>query len=333
MLNNLFSNINAEYKPVQKELWTGRQTPANIAPQYWYQHIECGDLIHSEANEKPSFALIGYACDEGVRRNFGRVGAVEGPQAIRKKLAKLPLHFDKTVVDFGNVNCLDGDLESCQKAFSLAITNLIDKGVFPIGLGGGHDIAHAHYMGLKKALPKKRIGIINFDAHFDLRPVESQPNSGTPFNQILSEFKKSGETVDYFAIGIQKQSNTKELFEIAEKYNVNFVFNDACNTSKENLQQLQNELKSIIGNNDYLYITIDLDGFSSAYASGVSAPSPFGFSPIFVCKMLEFLLKSGKVVSCDIAELNPKYDKDALTASLAAKLIDFVISNTQEKKG
>ncbi|TBN02474.1 formimidoylglutamase [Hyunsoonleella flava] len=319
--------MNAHYEPGQQKLWTGRQTSAGIEPQYWYQHIRCANLMNLKDSKTPSFGLIGYACDAGVKRNFGRTGAKGGPDEVRKKLGKLPLHFDKDVVDFGNVNCLDADLESCQKAFSLVIANVIDKDVFPIGMGGGHDIAYAHYMGLRQALPKKRIGIINFDAHFDLRPVESQPNSGTPFNEILKEFENKGEAVDYFAIGIQKQSNTKQIFEIANRFNVNFVFNDVCDNSEENLFQLQTALKPIIRNNDYLYITIDLDGFSSAYASGVSAPSPFGFSPVFVYKVLEFLLKSGKMVSCDIAELNPKYDKDALTASLAAKLIDFIISN------
>ena len=38
-----------------------------------------------------------------------------------------------------------------------------------------------------KGKQKNKIGIINFDAHFDLRPIENQSNSGTPFNQILTE--------------------------------------------------------------------------------------------------------------------------------------------------
>lgn len=327
LLFSEFLNSNVDYKPGQKELWTGRSTNAALESQYWHQHILRGDLGRFEDNKIPNFGLIGYACDEGVKRNFGRVGTVDGPKVIREKLGKLPLHFDKSVVDFGDIICLNGDLESCQNAFSKGVAGLLKKGVFPIGFGGGHDIAYAHYRGLKQALPEKRIGIINFDAHFDLRPVENAPNSGTPFNQILSEAKQKGESVDYFAIGIQKQSNTKQLFEIAEKYSVDFVYSDACNTSKESLSALQKKLKNIITNNDYLYITIDMDGFSSAYASGVSAPSPFGFSPNFVFKMLEFLFDSKKVISCDIAELNPKYDKDSQTANLAAKLVDFIVSN------
>ncbi len=323
-----FSNIHVDYQPGQQEFWAGRKTTFGIESQYWYQHILCGSLKGLEGCKTPDFGILGYACDEGVRRNFGRVGAIDGPLIIREKLGRLPFHFENiSVMDFGDVICLDNDLESCQKAFSLGINNLVKKGVFPIGLGGGHDIAYAHYMGLKQAFPKKRIGIINFDAHFDLRPVDRKPNSGTPFNQILLEFSENGEKIDYFAIGIQKQSNTKQLFEIAKKFQVDFAFNDACSHLKEDVKFLQNKLESFIQNNDYLYITIDLDGFSSAYASGVSAPSPFGFSPNFVYEILEFLISSKKVISCDIAELNPKYDRDSQTASLASRLIDFIVTN------
>ena len=51
--------------------------------------------------------IIGYACDEGVRRNNGRVGAKNGPDAIRKCIGNLPLR----VVDKGNVVCKDWNLE------------------------------------------------------------------------------------------------------------------------------------------------------------------------------------------------------------------------------
>ncbi len=68
-----------------------------------------------------------------------------------------------------------------------------------------------------------------------------------------------------------------------------------------------------------------MDGFSSAYSPGVSAPSPLGFTPYFVFKILSFLFDTRKVISFDIAELNPSLDRDKLTASLAAKIIDFVV--------
>ena len=86
---------------------------------------------------------------------------------------------------------------------------------------------------------------------------------------------------------------------------------------------------SFIGNNDYIYITIDLDGFSSAFTPGVSAPSPIGMNPKFVMSLLEFILSSKKVISCDIAEMNPNFDQDNSTANLAARLIDHIVGRLE----
>ncbi|MFI8606321.1 arginase family protein [Cellulophaga baltica] len=68
-----------------------------------------------------------------------------------------------------------------------------------------------------------------------------------------------------------------------------------------------------------------MDGFSSAYSPGVSAPSPLGFTPHFVFKMLDFLMDTNKVISCDIVEVNPSLDRDNITSNLAARLVDYVV--------
>lgn len=325
------NKLNADYQPAQRLYWTGRKSNPDIGKQYWYQEIELLDGKTLENQEGIDIALLGYVCEEGVRRNLGRVGAQEGPRVLRERLAKLPIHFEeKRVVDIGDIICLEESMEDCQVAFAELIQKLVTKNIFPIAIGGGHDMAYGHFMGLWKAVKntsKNRIGIINFDAHFDLRPVESKPNSGTPFNQIISKLKESDDSVDYFAIGIQHQSNIKQLFEIAKQENVNYVINYDCESSSAELQALKDKLQPFIDKNDYLYITIDMDGFSSAYAPGVSAPSPLGFTPYFVFKMLKFLFQTNKVLSCDIAELNPTLDRDNLTATLAAKLVDFIVTN------
>ena len=327
------NTINAEYKPAEKAFWEGRKSNPDIENQYWHQEIKLIDIEKKQNNIDYNIAILGYVCDEGVRRNRGRIGAHEGPRAIRERLAKLPIHFDhKQVADIGDIVCIDDNMEACQTLFSNHISNLIKQKVFPIAIGGGHDMAYGHFTGIWNVIkntPKRKLGIINFDAHFDLRPVENKGNSGTPFNQIISELNKENETVDYFAIGIQQQSNTKELFSIAKNKHINYVINYDCESSNTELEELKNKLSPFIAKNDYLYITLDLDGFSSAYAPGVSAPSPLGFTPYFVFKMLSFLFATNKVISFDIVELNPSLDRDNLTANLAAKIIDFVVMNYQ----
>lgn len=329
MKENILQHLDADYQPAHRIYWTGRKSNPDIGKQYWYQEIKLLDIHNSNDLKKLDIALVGYVCDEGVRRNLGRVGAEQGPRVLRERLAKLPIHFDsKRVGDIGDVICIEEDMEACQKALSSIICELLSKQIFPIAVGGGHDMSYGHFMGIREALKnnsKNKIGVINFDAHFDLRPVEKKGNSGTPFNQIITELKKTNEFLDYFAIGIQQQSNTKELFEIAKNEQINYAINYDCESSTEEMKALQKRLAPFIERNDYLYITIDLDGFSSAYAPGVSAPSPLGFTPYFVFKMLRFLFETKKVISCDIAELNPTLDRDNLTSNLGAKLVDFIV--------
>ncbi len=318
--------LHVGYEPADQTHWTGRTSSADIDAQYWHEAIALLNLKDMN-NKNTDIALIGYACEEGVKRNLGRIGAVNGPNAIRERLAKLPIHFgSKQIADFGNISCLDSDMEACQDGLAQTITELLSHDIFPIAIGGGHDMSYGHFKGIYNAVNRnanKKIGIINFDAHFDLRPIEEVSNSGTPFHQILHEF----DHMAYFAIGIQQQGNTKALFDIAKNNHVHYAMNDACDASKEELEALQARLQPFIDSCDYLYITIDMDGFSSAYAPGVSAPSPLGFTPHFVLKMLHFLLHSKKVISCDLAEMNPRFDRDNTTASLAARLIDYIVTH------
>lgn len=315
-------NLKVKYQEANKKLYSGKISEHN--DQYWHEKISISNISDMDKKSKNQFGIIGYACDEGVKRNLGRIGAKNGPDAVRRKLGKLPIHFkDKKITDFGDIICTENNLEDCQIAYSKTISRLIYNNHFTIGIGGGHDIAYATFNGIKNGVKnskEQKIGIINFDAHFDLRTTTFQPNSGTPFHQILSE----NRNVTYLAIGIQQQSNTKELFETAREKNVSFITNLECETFSKDIKS---KLTSFLAKIDLLYITIDLDGFSSAYAPGVSATSPFGLSPNFVHQALVYLLKSKKTIACDIAELNPIFDQDEITAQLAAKLIDCIIVN------
>ncbi|TRX54794.1 formimidoylglutamase [Fulvivirga sp. M361] len=326
-LEDLFNTV-TNYQPPANAHWKGRKTNPGSGNQYWYQAVELFDANgpgkkRFEFN-KPEIALLGYACDEGVRRNMGREGARLGPQEVRKQLAKLAFHHDgKNITDLGDLSCTDQDMEACQDSLASVISPLISKGVFPIVIGGGHDVAYGHFKGIVEAVKdtsKPDIGIINFDAHFDLRPVEKETHSGTPFAQILDQYKSYAE---YFVIGIQEPSNSKELFDTARENNVKYILNYDCES--RNIGAIISQLAPFIERNDWLYITLDMDGFSSAYAPGVSAPSPMGFTPFFVFEVLAYLFSSQKVISCDIAELNPEFDRDNMTAGLAARMVDFIV--------
>lgn len=313
------------HKKADASLWKGRVNDGSLDCEYWHHTIKLQEQLSYNVNSS-AVGLLGYAVDEGVLRNQGRVGAQNGPDAIRNRLAKIPIHNQqKDLLDFGNIYCEQEDLEASQAYLRQATHQLKTNNVFPIVLGGGHDISYGSFMGIRdfiQANNDSKIGILNFDAHFDLRPMIEKPTSGTVFNQIYHDLRKEGEEFEYFVLGIQEQGNSKALFDVAHELRTDYMTNFECEIS--NMSSVQSRLKQFLDKIDYLYITIDLDGFSSAYAPGVSAPSPLGFEPKFVWNVLDFVAKNTKVVGCDIAELNPKFDVDNHTASLAARLVDYM---------
>ncbi|WP_299439378.1 formimidoylglutamase [uncultured Aquimarina sp.] len=308
------------YKKTNADIWTGRTSDDQL---YLHEKVICIDLENNELpkNEHTAFAILGYACDEGVKRNSGRIGAALAPDAIRTMISSLSNHFENTIkiVDTGDIICNHNDLESTQSYTSRIVSQILDNKYFTIILGGGHDLAYAHYNGIKKHVPNTTIGIINLDAHFDLREVKGACNSGTPFYQIAKE----NDRFKYLCLGIQEESNNKELFATAHKLEAEYIKNTSFTI--ENKDYVISAIDDFITHVDHVYLTIDLDGFNAAYAPGVSAPSPFGFSVDIALVAIEQICKSGKLISADIVELNPIYDVDNCTARLASRLVYYIM--------
>ncbi|MGD7479594.1 formimidoylglutamase, partial [Ralstonia pseudosolanacearum] len=66
-------------------VWQGRvDAEEGALGQRWHQVVRSADAA-SPLNG--AVALAGFACDAGIARNHGRVGAQAGPAAIRRMLA------------------------------------------------------------------------------------------------------------------------------------------------------------------------------------------------------------------------------------------------------
>jgi len=326
------------YKATDKEFWQGRiDSETNFDAFRWHQWVKSIDLREENLipfKGKLGFAFVGFCCDTGVKRNNGRIGAAKGPESIRKELANLPCRFTEEVklFDAGNIFCENITLEESQNLLSKAIEKILNLNLFPIVLGGGHEIAFGHYNGilnyLNERTTKPNIGIINFDAHFDLRPYPNGGSSGTMFRQIADICKDQDLKYSYLCIGVQKHSNTIDLFKTADKLGAEYILaKDIVDSDNWNVLE---RLDDFIKFQDKIYITICSDVFSSAFAPGVSASQPLGLDPERVLKFLKYILKSNKVISFDIAEVSPRFDQDNVTANLASVLIFSIVNSLCE---
>jgi formiminoglutamase len=227
------------------------------------------------------------------------------------------------LLDYGDIFTINQDLEGSHEAISKITFDLLKSHHFPVLLGGGHDLAYAHGRGVQHFIAEKgeKLGIINLDAHFDLRPIaDGKAHSGSPFLQLAQEFP---DNFHYLALGIQRAANPKSLFQTAEKLNARYLVMEDFRLN--NWEYIEEQIIWFLDSVNKVYLSIDLDGFSSAFAPGVSAPSPMGFNPQIAFKVFELIAKSKKMISLDVVELNPKFDQDNATARLAARAIEYIL--------
>lgn len=297
--------------------WNGRFDGEDELYHRLFQRVQFH--LDDETIKTKDFVLHGFAVDEGVRRNKGRTGASEAPDIIRKNMVNFPVVSpDFRLLDFGNVVCEDHNLEKAQEELSLKTAEVLRKGARSVVLGGGHEVTYAHYSGMKKAFPDRKIGIINFDAHFDNREPENGvgASSGTGFWQIAQEGK-----IHSLHIGIQRNSNTLKLFDTAHHYEMNYILADSL--YEGGLPEVFQKIDVFLSEADVVYLTICMDVFNASIAPGVSASAYNGiFADSVFMRVYRHILKSVKLRALDVAEVNPQFDIQDRTARLAASLVN-----------
>ncbi|WP_435372020.1 formimidoylglutamase [Sporosarcina luteola] len=306
---------------VNESIWIGRTDDTEDCASFRYhQVVELANIKQISGG----CAIIGFECEEGVRRNKGRLGAAGAPNALRSGLANLPWRFPENaqLCDVGNIACDGEDLESAQRQLGEAVTAILSKGAAPIILGGGHETLYGHYLGVRESIGKDAtLGIVNIDAHFDLRPYDEQTSSGTMFRQILEQDPQSR----YFVAGIQRYGNTQELFDRADLLDVTYVHEDEMIPG--HLDNLMVALDNFIGHHDAVLLTLCTDVLNAAFAPGVSAPSPFGLDPSTVRAIIRKVAGHEKTRSFDICEVNPALDENGRTVKLGAHLVNEAIAS------
>jgi len=308
------------HRPADLSLWAGR-ADAEEGPRAIRWHQSVRPLLDGVA---PGLALLGFACDAGVERNHGRPGAAEGPAALRRALANLAWHRTAPVWDAGDV-VVDGDaLEAGHAELAGTVTRLLEAGHRPVVLGGGHEVAFGSFTGLAEhlalnagALPPI-IGVVNLDAHLDLRA--GRASSGTAFRQIAGACAARHWPFRYLCLGVDEGSNTEALFDTARRLGASWR-RDRDSTPAR-LDEATAELGAFLSSVERVHLTVDLDVLPAGVAPGVSAPAPRGVALEVIESLVDTVVASGKLLLGEVAELNPRFDPDGRTARVAARLVE-----------
>lgn len=307
------------WQPIPPDIWQGRDDSAESpkALRLFQTVVQANDFTPEQYPHQ--IALLGFACDEGVRLNKGRIGAKNAPDAIRKAMANMasyPAH--KQLVDFGNIYCPDHQLPKAQESLSKQVQRCHQHHLKTLVLGGGHETAFGHGLGVYQAYPKAKIGIINFDAHLDIREADIA-TSGTPFKQLANYCQAQNRPFEYMCVGASLAANTQALLHTAEALNVRIIWDLDCRESR--LDQLVHQIQMFIDSVDIIYLTIDLDVLISSAMFAVSAPAALGIPLNVLLLLSEKIAQSNKLKALDLVEYNPIFDPAQLCAKVAARTV------------
>ncbi len=297
------------------------------------QDLRLGDFARSltEVTDlKNSVVVLGYPDDEGILNNKGRPGAKDAPKIIRENFYKMTPHLlkniDSKIYDLGDLK-IEGSLADRHLIAQECLENLLRQ-TRGITLGGGHDYGYpdgAAFLEVfqKKSDKEQKPLIINFDAHLDVRPHKDNITSGTPFYRLLSRYRSELKVeFDFLEIGIQSHCNSRYHLEWAQSKDAHILSYDEILYSgvPAHLKILE-FLEPFLLKKRACYLSVDIDGFSNAYAPGCSQSFATGFDPENFFTVFRVLCERLDVKLLGIYEVSPPLDQDNKTSKLAAQIM------------
>lgn len=273
--------------------------------------------------------IISVPFDCGVKLINGRPGARFGPKKIMHEFYKLTKKFkDICVIDHEVIKPIAKNVKKTHQRVTSTVRKSIRSGEIPIVIGGGHDISFGS--GRAVFLEYKKIGQINIDAHYDVRPVvNGKITSGTPFRRLLEADFLSGE--NFVELGIHAPKNLKEHHDyVLQKKGILLKLDYINKIGIEST--LDKAFKIAARKTNATIFDIDIDSVQKRFAPGCSAPCTKGFTKKQILLAAFVAGKNKNVKLFNLMEVNPLYDVNNKTVKLAAELIVNFINGVGKRK-
>jgi formiminoglutamase len=190
-------------------------------------------------------------------------------------------------------------------------------------LGGDNSMTYPNAAPL---LDEGTLGVINFDAHLDVREVrEGQgPTSGTPYRQLYEAGLDA-----YACVGARHFETSTAYAEFVRERGGEIV--TAEEVGDDEVEAVDRALEAI-GDVDRIYVSVDLDVLDAAAAHGVSAPTPGGISTRELFRTLRLLGAEDRLAGFEVVECAPSLESGTtnLTATAGARAIAHLLSARPE---
>ena len=241
-------------------------------------------------------------------------GCAAGPAAIREAYqcdstntsceCGLELRDHPRVQDRGDLSL--SDTTDPRQQIEDAVAAIVSEGDRVLVLGGDHALTWPVLRGVTR--DREPVNVLHLDAHPDLYDEldGNRFSHATPMTRALEE----GRIRRLVQVGIRTMNGPQQVQ--ADRFGVEVV------SMRDWRDDLSLEFDGPV------YLTIDLDVLDPAFAPGVSHLEPGGLSTRQLISLIQRL--DPDWVGGDIVELNPRRDRNGMTAAVAAKLMKEVLA-------
>jgi arginase len=300
--------------------------------------------FHFKSTLSKKVTIIGVLMDLGANRR----GVDMGPSAVRDAdLNEQLIRLGYDVTDEGNIvvrnpemmQITDRKLKylpeivmACQKLAD-HVEAALEEGSIPIILGGDHSIAIGSVSGLASFHRKRgdKVGVIWFDAHGDMNTPETSPSGnihGMPFAAILGHGAKELTRISGFSPKVYPEdcvligARSIDPEEAVTLKNSGIRVVTMRELDERGMSAVMDEAmwwasRHTVG----FHVSMDMDFVDPYYAPGVGTPVHGGPTYRESHLAMEKIADSGKLLSFELAEVNPVLDNANRTAELGVELI------------
>lgn len=253
-------------------------------------------------------------------------GTADGPSAIIEASRYIELYDQELdsepyvagIATLPELHLTGAGPEEAVRELRLAYDALLASGPdrFVVALGGEHSISSAPVLAWadRLAAAGRRLSVLQFDAHTDLRPEYE----GSRYSHA-AVMHRAHEQVDIVAVGIR--ALTREEMELARGSDrIHLFLADDIHDGDAWMDRVMDRLGPDV------YITFDVDAFDPSLVPSTGTPEPGGLQWYPVLKLLRRVFRERTVHSADVVELAPIpgfHAPDFLVAKLVYKLIAY----------
>ncbi|HEX9741062.1 MAG TPA: arginase [Ignavibacteriaceae bacterium] len=288
--------------------------------------------------------IIGFPMDLGADRR----GVDMGPSALRIAGLKEKLeNLGYKTIDSGDIfiqimekqKISNPKLKYLNEILKTSTTlagkveRVLEKGDFPLCLGGDHSMALGSIAGIAAYCKRKKLklGVIWIDAHSDMNTDETSPSGnihGMPLAALLGIGHQKLVNFYGFAPKLKPENcaligirSVDELERVTIK-KLNLPVYTMTDIDKLGIHRIIVKiLRQFREKVDYIHVSFDLDSVDPTIAPGVGTPVPGGLSYREAHLLMESIAECGCMSSLEVTEVNPILDDKNKSALFATDLI------------